>query len=636
MPVSYMRTTLAVSAVCSLLMASTPLHAQEKMTSYSDVSAGAWYESAAKALLDIGALESSEPRLRPNDLATRAEMVKLLVRVNDETLSYPAVQSFNDVNKLAWHYPYFETAARLSWVRGDSNCYGTKPCYARPAERLNRAEAAAMLVRAFSLASNGAAPAFPDNTNRNQWYYQPIQTAADHCVLQGDDLTSLVRPGSNMNRAEMIVMFDRAYKNMSYGQDCANGQTATDIVSATALSLRSIRIVYSSDVQASVADDASRYTVKTLAGANVGVAVANSVGARTVDLTLSADLSNSSTYRVTATDIRTSGGVTFNAVKTFSVSAVSPLMTGANPLSATRVRLSFNADIDSSTANDAFRFTVRESGNTSAMIAVQTATIVDARTIDLLLSSGVRNGVSYNVTANSLLTTGGATFSDNATFRFDESAVNIDSVTSISSTGLRLTFSTDIERAAAESVSNYRVLSNGRDIVVTNARYINERTVEISIGETLQNQYGYSVITTGLKTSGGVTFTDSGSTVYGTHNVMFRASLIGAREMPPVLSAMTGSGTFTLSTSGLQYDIAISGAGSFSGSTITMAHFHRGSASVNGPVVGTINVSGSHFTGTWTNLTQQDRHDLSMGNIYVNVHTQAHPNGEIRGQVTPQ
>ncbi len=635
-PISYTRTSLAVSALCSLLLGSTPLYAQSKLTSYSDVSAGAWYESAAQDLLRIGALESNEPLLRPNDLATRAEMVKLLVRVNDETLSYPAVGSFTDVSKTAWHFPYFESAARLTWVRGDSNCYGTMPCYARPNSRLNRAEAAAMLVRAFSLTANGTAPAFPDNTNRNQWYYQPIQTAADHCVLQGDDLTGLVRPASNMNRAEMIVMFDRAYKNMKYGQDCASGQAAVDITSATAVSSRSIRIVFSSDVQSSFADDAHRYTVTTLAGAPVAVAVATTAGSRTVDLTLASNLNSNTTYRVSATEVRTSAGITFSASKTFTINEFAPVILNANPLSATRVRLSFNTDIDSSTANDSFRFSVRETGNTSAMVGVQSAMIVDARTIDLNLSSGVRNGVSYNLTANTLLTTSGVTFSDDTTFRFDESAANITTVSSVSSTGLRLVFSTDIERASTETISNYRVISNGRDIPITNARYIDARTVEITVGEALQNQRGYSVVTTGLKTSGGTTFTDSGSTVYSTGNIMFRASLIGAREMPPVLSAMTGSGTFTLSSSGLQYDIVANGAGTFSGSTITMAHFHRGAAGVIGPVVSSINVTGTHFVGTWTNLSQQDRNDLLMGNIYVNVHTQANPNGEIRGQVTAQ
>lgn len=632
---SYARVALAVSALSSLLIG-TPLHAQSKMTHYSDVQAGAWYESAADQLLRIGALESSEPLLRPNDMATRAEMVKLLVRVNDSQLVYPSVQSFQDVPKLSWPYPYFETAARAGWVRGDADCYGTKPCYAGPYRNLNRAEAAALLVRAFSLVSTNAAPIFSDNSNRSTWYHQLIQTAADHCILQGDDLTNLVRPASNMNRAEMVVMFDRAYRNLNYGADCNSEQSNVTLESAVALNARKVRLVFSSDLHTSIATDEFRYQLTRVGGSDVDISSATLVGNRTVDLVLNADVTGTNTYRVTATNLRTMGGVNFDATRTFIVDATGPIITSAAAQSSNRVRLVFNADIESSTANDAFRYTVRESNNTNTAIGVQSATIIDSRTIDLNLTSSARSGVVYRVNANSLMTTAGTTFNAEATFTFNEATPGISSVTSVSSTGLRVMYITDIDRSTAETASNYRVQSNGRDIPITNVRYIDARSTEITLGETLSNQRTYVVTVNGVRSSGGTSFTSSGSVIYSTGNQTFRASLIGAREVPPVLSAMTGSGTFTLTTTGVQYDIVISGAGTFSGSTITGAHFHRGAAGVNGPVVHPITVTGTHFTGTWTNLTEQDRNDLINGNIYVNIHTQAHPDGEIRGQVTAQ
>jgi hypothetical protein len=156
-------------------------------TQYTDVQAGAYYEEAAQALLDLGALDSTETRLRPGDLATRAELVKLLVNLNEKQLLYPAQSSFNDVARSTWYSPYFEAAAEAGWIHGDNDCYQrTRPCTARPASNVNRAEAAALLVRAFSLEHTGAAPQFSDNTNLDLWYYTPIQTSADHCVLQGD------------------------------------------------------------------------------------------------------------------------------------------------------------------------------------------------------------------------------------------------------------------------------------------------------------------------------------------------------------------------------------------------------------------------------------------------------------------
>ena len=89
--------------------------AQSELTHYTDVSAGVWYEEAAEALLDIGALNRDEQRLRPNDTATRAEMAKLLVEMNDRPLVYPSRGSFDDVSETAWYFPYMEAAARAGW-----------------------------------------------------------------------------------------------------------------------------------------------------------------------------------------------------------------------------------------------------------------------------------------------------------------------------------------------------------------------------------------------------------------------------------------------------------------------------------------------------------------------------------------
>jgi hypothetical protein len=73
-------------------------------------------------------------------------------------------------------------------------------------------------------------------------------------------------------------------------------------------------------------------------------------------------------------------------------------------------------------------------------------------------------------------------------------------------------------------------------------------------------------------------------------------------------------------------------------SGVSAAHIHRGAAGVNGPVIFTLfNGSGTFdpthpVSGTVT-LSNNDVFDLLGNNFYVNVHTTANPNGEIRGQV---
>lgn len=115
----------------------------------------------------------------------------------------------------------------------------------------------------------------------------------------------------------------------------------------------------------------------------------------------------------------------------------------------------------------------------------------------------------------------------------------------------------------------------------------------------------------------------------------FGASLSGANEVPANASAATASGSFTLTPSGLQFDITATGV------NITNAHFHNAAAGVNGPAVRGILADfagGTTASGIWRfddsePLTTALLAELLAGRIYVNLHSAAFPGGEIRSQV---
>jgi cytochrome c2 len=113
--------------------------------------------------------------------------------------------------------------------------------------------------------------------------------------------------------------------------------------------------------------------------------------------------------------------------------------------------------------------------------------------------------------------------------------------------------------------------------------------------------------------------------------------LSAAQVIPPVAGITArGSGTYTLTDSGLEYNIIVDTA-NLSG-PITAAHFHQARVGVNGGVVRTINFIDGQASGIWTGtddepLTAELIEALLAGNVYVNVHTAANPAGEIRGQV---
>src|SRR3989344_3869870 len=154
MNISHFRKVLAGLSVSAMVLTQAGT-----ILAYRDVPSGIWYEAAVNDFVDAGYLDSSQARFRGGDNALRAEFVKLVVELNGGILgTAPSSPSFSDVPVGAWYYGYMEEAGAEGWVKGDGNCYGTTPCYARPGAKINRAEAAALINRAFGLVGTSDAP----------------------------------------------------------------------------------------------------------------------------------------------------------------------------------------------------------------------------------------------------------------------------------------------------------------------------------------------------------------------------------------------------------------------------------------------------------------------------------------------
>lgn len=107
----------------------------------------------------------------------------------------------------------------------------------------------------------------------------------------------------------------------------------------------------------------------------------------------------------------------------------------------------------------------------------------------------------------------------------------------------------------------------------------------------------------------------------------------------------TGGGVFLFNpqTDVLSYAVVYAG---LSGNP-TMAHFHLGAATTNGPILQTIcgmpaptlagacpSATAAMISGTWS-VPKDEVKSLLEGKVYVNFHTTLNPNGEIRGQLVP-
>lgn len=132
---------------------------------------------------------------------------------------------------------------------------------------------------------------------------------------------------------------------------------------------------------------------------------------------------------------------------------------------------------------------------------------------------------------------------------------------------------------------------------------------------------------------------------------LFQARLSGDNEVPAVATDTAGRAEVLVSKDrkSAEYTLRVE-----NGVRVTQSHFHCGPAGVNGPVI--VFLAGFHapgwdVDGKWVdNATVTDANVVNpacgttlaeifeqarAGNVYVNVHSVAHPGGEARGQLLP-
>jgi hypothetical protein len=109
-------------------------------------------------------------------------------------------------------------------------------------------------------------------------------------------------------------------------------------------------------------------------------------------------------------------------------------------------------------------------------------------------------------------------------------------------------------------------------------------------------------------------------------------SLSGAEETPPVTTTASGSGTITIGD-----DKSVSGSVKTTGMEGNAAHIHLGAVGKAGPPIITLTkgADGSWSVPAGSKLDDKQFASFKAGDLYVNVHSAAHKDGEIRGQLKP-
>jgi len=107
-------------------------------------------------------------------------------------------------------------------------------------------------------------------------------------------------------------------------------------------------------------------------------------------------------------------------------------------------------------------------------------------------------------------------------------------------------------------------------------------------------------------------------------------TLSGDQEVPPVKTSASGTGTISVGD-----DKSVSGSIMVKGINATAAHIHEAAKGKNGPVIVPLTKSGDNTfsVAAGAKLTDAQMQALQAGDLYVNVHSAANPNGEIRAQL---
>lgn len=143
--------------------------AKEKVT-FKDVKDGLWYSEAANKMVSLGYIRmNGEGMFAPSKAITRAEYAYILAKLKKLPLSDKTIK---DVSAEHWAADAIASCIEAGIIAGYSD--GTF----RPDREITRAEAVAMMSRAFNIASNVKGKKAYSDVSKKHWAYDVIMTAS--------------------------------------------------------------------------------------------------------------------------------------------------------------------------------------------------------------------------------------------------------------------------------------------------------------------------------------------------------------------------------------------------------------------------------------------------------------------------
>ena len=175
---------------------------------FADVQNNAWYSDAIAYVYNKGIMNGTEKGFEPNATTTRAMLVTMLHRLENE----PAVvfDKFTDVASGQW----FSNA--IAWAAANNIVNGYSDTQFAPNMEITREQLAAILYRfaqfkGYDVSIKGELNSFGDGAQVSDWAKEAMLWAVGVGIINGDN--GNLKPQGNATRAEVAIMLMRFIEN---------------------------------------------------------------------------------------------------------------------------------------------------------------------------------------------------------------------------------------------------------------------------------------------------------------------------------------------------------------------------------------------------------------------------------------
>ncbi len=177
---------------------------------FADVQNNAWYSAAVAYVYNNGIMNGTEKGFEPNATTTRAMLVTMLYRLENEPAA--GATKFSDVSAGQW----FSNA--IAWASANGVVNGYENGKFGPNDMITREQLAAVLYRfaqfkGYDVSVKGSLSNFSDSGSVSDWAQEAMQWAVGAGIINGDN--GALKPAGNATRAEVAMMLMRFCENVA-------------------------------------------------------------------------------------------------------------------------------------------------------------------------------------------------------------------------------------------------------------------------------------------------------------------------------------------------------------------------------------------------------------------------------------